>query len=117
MDTATTEKQWNVGGTLHASTIAEWHAANFDNGLATCADWVLAIDKMDSLTQRSVFNFRNEKGKVDAKKYLGYCLQLCTALTSGTKENIDKTGYLKMSEVAMVAAAQLGWIKSKEGAK
>lgn len=37
---ATNAQPWNVGGTLHRATVAQWRAATHENKLATAADWL-----------------------------------------------------------------------------
>ena len=40
--------EWYSGGTLHKATIAEWHQATYANRLATCADWVKALEEPET---------------------------------------------------------------------
>lgn len=40
--------EWYKGGTLHGSTIDTWYRAPYQDRLATCSDWVVAlVDKAD----------------------------------------------------------------------
>ena len=40
--------EWYSGGTLHKATVAEWHRATYANRLATCADWLVALEEPDT---------------------------------------------------------------------
>ena len=110
------EKAWNVGGTLFNATVADWHRAAADDAIATCAEWVYRFSKMGEMNPNTIVNIQlfGSDGRVDEKKYLGYTMQLLMAITKGTQDRVETAGHLKVSEIAMVSAAKLGWIKSKD---
>lgn len=123
---------WNKGGTLHQATVAQWHRSDFENGLATCADWVAAIRNSDGTTTPDggtlrahlSLNLGNKSMYPEARKELiddqefRYSLRLLVAVTQGTAARLDVAGEMQMSNIAMTSAAALGYltIEYPEGA-
>lgn len=107
---------WHIGGTLFNATVADWHKAEADDAIATCAEWVYRMSRMweSSPDMLVTIQLMGPDGRVDEKKYLGYTMQLLMAITRGTQDRVETAGHLKVSEIAMVAAAKMGWILSKD---
>jgi hypothetical protein len=102
-------KGWNVGGTLHKSTIEEWRAATFGNALATCADWVVAIAELAGKPTPTGGLFRVHIDIADGDVYLLYCWELYQSLNQAAHRHAETAPTQEMHVLAMGAASALGW--------
>jgi hypothetical protein len=86
---------WYVGGTLHSATLAQWHSANYENRLATCADFVAAACKAEVERDFSILKPR------------ATALESCiTTATSG----IDGIQDHKVADYAAACLIELGYV-------
>lgn len=108
---APTQPKWYEGGNLHAATVKQWHEATAGNCLATCSDWVTSMRELNGQTTATGGIWESNLPMTSGDDQLKYALQLMTAITKGTENNVDKVGHLKVSELAMLAAQQHGWLK------
>lgn len=97
-----------VNPTLHRATVNEWHQAKYTNGLRTAMDFVIAASKLELWQGGQVFNAHDE---AVPDLVIPLAAQLTTALTEGTRQHLDTAGQMKVSDVAMVCMAQMGWLK------
>lgn len=95
---AKTDPPWWEGGNLHKKTIKEWHDATFGNCLATVSDMLVALVKTG----------KTKIITISPDTLLPYCLQIMYAVTESTSN--PKTHHLKISELVLLAAAQLDLI-------
>ena len=114
-------KGWNTGGTLHGATVSQWHRSTWGNGLATCADFVTAIAKLDGTPSvddqgQQLGVYRSSLAPLQPDQVFGYSLQLLQAVSIGTKEHIAQLAEDPISKWAFLCATQLGWLKV-EGAQ
>lgn len=103
-----------VKPTLHQATVHQWHKAEYTNGLRTAMDFVIAASKLELWQGGQVFN-ANDEAVPDL--VIPLAAQLTTALTEGTRQHLDTAGHMKVSDVAMVCMAQMGWLKQSAAAE
>lgn len=108
---APAQPKWYEGGNLHAATVKQWHEAMAPNCLATCSDWVTAMRGFHGQPTAEGGVWESNLPMASGDDQLKYSLHLLNAITLGTQANIEAVGHLKVSELAMVAAQQLGWLK------
>ncbi len=89
--------EWYQGGTLHKSTIGDWYKTSYQDRLATCSDWVVAlVDKK----QHGIL-FRN-----NMKVLRGLSEQMEKCVTDGNMEN----GEILLSSLKSSESAVACWI-------
>lgn len=105
-----TGSKWWRGGTLHDADLATWHSSTFGNALATSSDWISAMCKMTA-PARPLISIKSG----DGDQLLEYSIMLAVAITKGSQNAISKPGggALKACEMAMLAAAMLGFITTE----
>lgn len=107
-------QNWYKGGTLHASNLSDFHRSTFKNALATCSDWVVTFKNLDQqLTQDKTHKWISNIEIKSGGDLLQYSLQLTNAIILGTEKHVSTLPDYKTGNVALVAALQLGWIKTE----
>lgn len=91
--------EWYQGGDLHGATVAQWHAADARNRLATAADMTTATLGVDRLKAAG--------GWSAARKY---STDLVTCIDKGTA-GIPSIAQQDVASYAAMCAAMMGWLK------
>ena len=92
-----TSDEWYAGGTLHQATISEWKNATEKNKLATCADFVANVKKMN-----------NESYNGDLVSMKKDATQMMTCIDEAVKGDAAENANMKINEVAATCAILLG---------
>lgn len=103
----TKQQKWYEGGTLHQAPIKVWHkeTTTARNALATCCDFIHAAKELD--------NWALAPFKTQEEVY-GLCVQLVQALIRGSKDHLEAVGEQRMADLAPIAMALLGWLKTNK---
>lgn len=106
--------RWFEGGTLHGSDLKEFHHSTFVNALATCSDWVATFKNLDGqLTESGEYRWKSSIQINSGDELLGYSLQLVNAITRGTEKHVSSLPDVKVTNIALIAAIQLEWIRTE----
>lgn len=84
--------EWYQGGTLHKATVQQWHAADYDNKLATASDFLTSTVGWDTLDEARVNS-----------KLLVVCID--EAVEVAVRDGLA----LKANEMAVACIVILGW--------
>lgn len=95
--TKSASDEWYVGGTLHQATISEWKNATEKNKLATCADFVANIKKMN-----------NESYNGDVASMKKDAIQMMNCIDEAVKGNAAEDANMKINQIAASCAILLG---------
>jgi hypothetical protein len=96
---APTPKIWYEGGTLHKASIPEWKAADYENKLATCADFIAAA--RDNLNLKIT----------DVDSIKPYAEELVAFLDSAVEGDDAEQIYggSKIPDLVLIGVLMMGW--------
>lgn len=101
MTVSASAQEWYENGTLHSSTVKEWKQAEYENKIATSADWIISGSKSIKTKVMNSGNLNNLKP---------FCKELVVCIDGATKDHTNWDASAT-TEVAATCMTLMGWLK------